>query len=59
MWQTLGTRLGRLVLMAEQERKMTVVPMGRRSEETIGSTRLAEVGYALSLCEVVCNARLS
>ncbi len=25
--------------------------MGRRSEETIGSARLAEVGYALSLCE--------
>ncbi len=37
--------------MTEQEKKKTVVPMGRRSEETSGSARLANVGYALSLCE--------
>ncbi len=32
-------------------KEKTVVPMGRRSEWTIGSARLAEVGYALLLCE--------
>ncbi len=45
------TQTDHMLRLHTDGKEKTVVPMGRRLEETIGSARLAEVGYALPLCE--------